>query len=43
LAGRIGLSDVGDKDQLRRVGDGRGIMFTSLEGFPYNKFGIDIS
>jgi pseudouridine-5'-monophosphatase len=33
VAGRIGLSDIGDEEQLGRVGDGRGIMFTSLRGF----------
>jgi pseudouridine 5'-phosphatase len=42
LAGRIGLVEMGDKDQLGELGDGWGEKLDSLEAFPYEKFGIEI-
>ncbi|KAI1362852.1 HAD-like domain-containing protein [Xylaria arbuscula] len=40
LAGRIGLVVIGDEDQLGQPGDGWGEQLGSLEGFPYERYGI---
>ena len=40
LAGRVGLVDIGDPEKLGEVGDGWGEQLSSLENFPYEKFGI---
>ncbi|KAI0872876.1 HAD-like domain-containing protein [Hypoxylon argillaceum] len=40
LAGRIGLVPIGDEDQLGQVGDGWAEQLSSLENFPYEKYGI---
>ena len=42
LAGRIGLIEIGDKEQLGEVDDGWAEYLPSLEGFPYEKFGTDL-
>ncbi|RYP07691.1 hypothetical protein DL765_009056 [Monosporascus sp. GIB2] len=40
LAGRIGLVDIGDEEQLGVLDDGWSEQLPSLENFPYEKFGI---
>ena len=40
LAGRLGLVDIGDREQLGELGDGWGKQLRSLENFPYDMFGI---
>ncbi|KAI1197193.1 HAD-like domain-containing protein [Nemania serpens] len=40
LAGRIGLVAVGDEGQLGQLGDGWAEQLSSLESFPYGKYGI---
>ncbi|KAI9858381.1 MAG: hypothetical protein M1813_007485 [Trichoglossum hirsutum] len=43
LAGRIGLVEIGDEWQLGEIGDGWAEQLPSLEDFPYERFGIEIS
>jgi pseudouridine 5'-phosphatase len=43
LAGRIGLVDIGDEWQLGEIDDGWAEQLPSLEMFPFEKFGIEIS
>ncbi|KIW79980.1 hypothetical protein Z517_06595 [Fonsecaea pedrosoi CBS 271.37] len=43
LAGRTGLVKIGNEDQLGEVDDGWGECLTSLEDFPYARFGIEVS
>ena len=43
LAGRIGLVKIGDEWQLGDLDDGWAEYLLSLEDFPYEKFGIEIS
>lgn len=40
LAGRTGLVEIGDEEELGELDDGWGYQLGSLEGFPYEKFGI---
>ncbi|KAK3315778.1 HAD-like domain-containing protein [Apodospora peruviana] len=40
LAGRIGLVKIGDEHQLGEIGDRWAEQLESLEGFPYERFGI---
>ncbi|KAI1173679.1 HAD-like domain-containing protein [Nemania sp. FL0916] len=40
LAGRIGLLDIGSEEQLGQLGDGWAEQLTSLEDFPYTRYGI---
>jgi pseudouridine-5'-monophosphatase len=42
LAGRIGLVKIEDEWQLGEADDGWGVKISSLEEFPYAKFGISI-
>jgi len=42
LAGRNGMSDVGDEWQLGEIDDGWAECLPSLEDFPYEKYGIHI-
>jgi pseudouridine 5'-phosphatase len=43
LAGRIGLVEIGDEGQLGKIDDGWAEQLPSLEMFPFEKFGIEIS
>jgi pseudouridine 5'-phosphatase len=43
LAGRIGLVEIGDEWQLGEIDDGWAEQLPSLEMFPFEKFGIEIS
>src|ERR1700733_8160915 len=43
LAGRIGLVEIGDEWQLGEIDDGWAEQLPSLETFPFEKFGIEIS
>ena len=43
LAGRIGLVEIGDEWQLGELDDGWADQLPSLEMFPFEKFGIEIS
>jgi pseudouridine 5'-phosphatase len=43
LAGRIGLVEIGDEWQLGELDDGWAEQLPSLEMFPFEKFGIEIS
>ncbi|OIW35514.1 HAD-like protein [Coniochaeta ligniaria NRRL 30616] len=43
LAGRTGLVEIGDEDQLGELDDGWAEQLASLEDFPYAKFGIQSS
>ncbi len=40
LAGRTGLVDIGNVEQLGAIGDGWAEQLASLENFPYERFGI---
>ena len=40
LAGRTGLVEIGDEDQLGQLDDGWAEQLSSLEAFPYAQFGI---
>ncbi|KAI1297472.1 HAD-like protein [Xylaria venustula] len=40
LAGRTGLVSIGNEEQLGQVGDGWAELRTTLEGFPYERYGI---
>ncbi|KIW99308.1 uncharacterized protein Z519_00971 [Cladophialophora bantiana CBS 173.52] len=42
LAGRTGLVEIGDEEQLGEIDDGWGEYLASLENFPYAKFGIEV-
>jgi hypothetical protein len=43
LAGRIGLVEIGDEWQLGEIDDGWAEQLPSLDMFPFEKFGIEIS
>ncbi|PMD13593.1 HAD-like protein [Hyaloscypha hepaticicola] len=42
LAGRTGLIEIGNEEQLGEVDDGFGEYFSTLEDFPYAKYGIEV-
>jgi pseudouridine-5'-monophosphatase len=41
LAGRTGLVEIGSEHELGHLDDGHGEQLSSLENFPYAKFGIE--
>jgi pseudouridine-5'-monophosphatase len=43
LAGRIGLVEIGDNWQLGEIDDGWAEQLLSLEAFPFEKYGIEVS
>ena len=42
LAGRSGLIEMGSEEQLGELDDGFGEHLSTLEDFPYAKYGIDV-
>ncbi|MCJ1472111.1 hypothetical protein MMC13_000758 [Lambiella insularis] len=43
LAGRMGLVEIGDEEQLGQIDDGWAEQLANLENFPYARFGIEVS